>query len=57
MDVYKDDPLGTFKVTRDGIQEIGKRIAGLRLPTLVVMEGGYANEELGENVKTFLSQW
>jgi acetoin utilization deacetylase AcuC-like enzyme len=56
MDIYKDDPLGTFKVTREGFRRIGKRIASPQLPTLVVMEGGYANEELGENVKTFLSQ-
>ena len=57
MDIYADDPLGTVKVSTDGIGEIGKRIASLELPTVVVMEGGYANEMLGRNVVTFLKQW
>ena len=57
MDIYADDPLGTFKVTTDGIGEIGKRIASLGLPTVVVMEGGYANEMLGTNIVAFLKNW
>lgn len=54
MDIYADDPLGTIKVTTDGIGVIGKRIASLDLPTVVVMEGGYANEALGKNILAFL---
>lgn len=54
MDVYADDPLGTIKVTTAGIGEIGKRIATLALPTVIVMEGGYANEALGKNILAFL---
>jgi acetoin utilization deacetylase AcuC-like enzyme len=56
MDIYAADPLGTIKVTTDGIGEIGKRIASLGLPTLVVMEGGYANEALGTNILRFLGE-
>ncbi len=55
MDVYADDPLGTIKVSTDGIGEIGKQIASLDLPTVLVMEGGYANEALGRNIVAFLS--
>ena len=55
MDIYADDPLGTIKVTTDGIGEIGKRISALDLPTLIVMEGGYANEVLGRNIVALLS--
>lgn len=54
MDIYADDPLGTIKVTTEGIGGIGKRIADLHLPTLFVMEGGYANEALGKNILAFL---
>lgn len=54
MDIYADDPLGTIKVTTQGIGEIGKRIASLDLPTAVIMEGGYANEALGTNIVGFL---
>jgi len=57
MDIYADDPLGTIKVTTDGIGEIGKRIASLGLPTVVVMEGGYANAVLGTNIVSFLENW
>ena len=55
MDIYADDPLGTLKVTTEGIGEIGKRISALGLPTVLVMEGGYNNEALGRNMVTFLS--
>ncbi|MFZ5820704.1 MAG: histone deacetylase family protein [Chloroflexota bacterium] len=54
MDLYAGDPLGTFQVTREGIRAIGARVAGLRLPTLAVMEGGYNNAALGENVLALL---
>ena len=57
MDIYADDPLGTIKVTTEGIGEIGKRIASLSLPTVVVMEGGYANEVLGINILRFLGEF
>lgn len=55
MDIYADDPLGTIKVTTEGIAEIGMRIASLDLPAVVVMEGGYANDALGRNIAAFLS--
>jgi acetoin utilization deacetylase AcuC-like enzyme len=54
MDIYADDPLGTIKVSTNGLGEIGKRIALLPIPTAVVMEGGYANEALGRNILAFL---
>ena len=54
MDLYHGDPLGTFKVTRQGIQQIGERMATLEFPTLIVMEGGYNNAALGENIATLL---
>jgi acetoin utilization deacetylase AcuC-like enzyme len=56
MDIYADDPLGRIKVTTDGIREIAKRIASLNLPTVIVMEGGYANEALGKNILAFLGE-
>lgn len=55
MDIYADDPLGTVKVSTQGIGEIGRRIALLGLPSVIVMEGGYANEALGRNILAFLT--
>ena len=57
MDTFKDDPLGTFKVTREGFSKIGQKIANLNLPTAIIMEGGYANEALGTNVVTLLENF
>jgi acetoin utilization deacetylase AcuC-like enzyme len=57
MDTFEGDPLGTFKVTRAGFAEIGKRIAALGLPTTIIMEGGYANKALGTNVVTLLENF
>jgi acetoin utilization deacetylase AcuC-like enzyme len=57
MDIYADDPLGAIKVTTNGIREIGKRIASLHLPTVIVMEGGYNNDMLGRNVLAFLGEF
>ncbi len=54
MDLYSGDPLGTFAVTRAGIGAISRRIGALGLPTLLVMEGGYNNAALGENVVELL---
>jgi acetoin utilization deacetylase AcuC-like enzyme len=54
MDLYSGDPLGKFKVTREGIRQIGGRVSALNLPTLIVMEGGYNNDALGENITALL---
>lgn len=54
MDIYGEDPLGQIRITREGIRQIGVVISGLKLPTLIVMEGGYNNEALGLNVCAFL---
>lgn len=54
MDLYGGDRLGKFRITRQGIAQIGIRIAELNLPTLVVMEGGYNNDALGQNIVALL---
>jgi acetoin utilization deacetylase AcuC-like enzyme len=48
------DPLGCFKITMEGYQKMAKTVAQLGLPTVIVLEGGYAQEELGQIVTTFL---
>jgi acetoin utilization deacetylase AcuC-like enzyme len=57
MDIFDGDPLGKFKITQNGFTEIGKRIAALGIPTVVVMEGGYANEALGTNTVNLLENF
>ena len=43
------DPIGDLAVTTAGFGAIGRRIAALKLPTLIVMEGGYNTAYLGTN--------
>ena len=57
MDTFDGDPLGKFHVTQNGFAEIGKRIASLGLPTVIIMEGGYANAELGTNIVTLVENF
>jgi len=54
-DTYAGDPISHFAIETADYQAIGGRIASLDLPTLVVMEGGYAVDALGDNVASFLS--
>ena len=57
MDIFKDDPLGSFKLTQDDIHRIGHEISNLELPTLIVMEGGYHLPTLGSNFRAFLEMF
>jgi acetoin utilization deacetylase AcuC-like enzyme len=54
FDTVADDPVGGFRLTTEGLHEIGRRIAGLNLPTVIVQEGGYLLDRLGENAVAFL---
>lgn len=49
------DPLGSLALTRDGYAELGMLVAALDRPTLLVQEGGYAVEHLGELATTVLA--
>ena len=55
VDTYKDDPISYFKLDSDDYLVMGEMIAGIDLPTLFVMEGGYAVEEIGVNVVNTLT--
>jgi acetoin utilization deacetylase AcuC-like enzyme len=49
VDTFEKDPISHFKLKTEDYPKIGRRIARLGLPTLFVMEGGYAVEEIGVN--------
>ena len=49
VDTFEKDPISQFKLVSDDYPKIGARIAKLGLPTLFVMEGGYAVDEIGVN--------
>ena len=54
LDAFKGDPYQGLAVTTDGFGRIAKAIALMQLPTLLVQEGGYLCEELGDNLESFL---
>lgn len=55
FDICINDPFGGFRITPDDLQEIGRRIAALKLPTLLVQEGGYLLQMLGAEAVAFLN--
>lgn len=50
VDTFADDPISFFTLETGDYTKIGRRIARLGLPTVWVMEGGYAVEAIGANV-------
>lgn len=53
-DTHEKDPISHFRLRTSDYAPMARRIASLGLPTLIVMEGGYAVEALGANVAEFL---
>jgi acetoin utilization deacetylase AcuC-like enzyme len=47
VDAHKDDPISFFKLDSPDFMDCGRRIGKLGLPTVFVMEGGYAIEHVG----------
>ncbi|TIN73016.1 MAG: histone deacetylase family protein [Mesorhizobium sp.] len=55
LDAFEGDPFGGLSVTTPGFSCIGEAIAKLDLPTVIVQEGGYLCDELGDNLTAFLT--
>ena len=47
VDAAAGDPESPLDVTQDGYREAGELLGGLRLPTVIVQEGGYDLETIG----------
>ena len=55
LDAYKDDPLHGMALTTNGFDRIGRAVADIGLPTVVVQEGGYLCDDLGANLTAFMT--
>jgi len=55
FDTFERDPIGDLALGTPDYAEIGRMIAGLRMPTIVLQEGGYAVDALGANAVALLS--
>jgi acetoin utilization deacetylase AcuC-like enzyme len=56
-DTYLGDPISAFRIETPDYALLAQDIAAAGLPTVIVMEGGYAVDALGENVASLLSGW
>lgn len=54
LDTFVGDPTTYFAIETADFQRMGVRIGLQGLPTLVVLEGGYSVEQIGENTVNFL---
>jgi len=54
LDTFINDPITDLAVTADGFERCGALVAQLGLPTVVLQEGGYDVNALGENVRRWL---
>lgn len=54
VDTFEADPISGFRLCSGDYLMVGEDIAGARLPTVFVLEGGYAVQEIGVNVVNVL---
>ncbi|MCA8869378.1 MAG: histone deacetylase family protein [Rhodobacteraceae bacterium] len=54
LDAFVGDPFKGLAVTTEGFGRISSAIAGLGLPCLIVQEGGYICDQLGDNLTSAL---
>ena len=54
VDTYALDPLSDLGLTRKVFHAMGSQIGEIEIPTIVVQEGGYDQEDLAYNVQSFL---
>lgn len=57
LDAFEGDPFGGLSVTTPGFSRIAEAIAALGLPTVIVQEGGYLCDALGDNLTSFLTDY
>lgn len=53
FDGYKDDPIAGFGLDIQDYREIAQKVSQLQKPTLLIQEGGYCVEALGELAQVF----
>ncbi|WP_417688048.1 histone deacetylase family protein [Roseibium sp.] len=49
LDCFQDDPISGFTFTSDDFTALGQRLSYVDVPTVFLLEGGYAVDALGQN--------
>ena len=55
FDAHARDPIGVLKLESHDFADVAARVSTLNLPTLVVQEGGYAIDAIGDCLTAFLT--
>lgn len=55
LDAYVGDPFAGLAITTSGFGRIAEQVVALNLPTVLVQEGGYPCDQLGDNLAAFLA--
>jgi acetoin utilization deacetylase AcuC-like enzyme len=55
FDAQQGDPSANLAVTAAGFERVGRHVAALGLPTVLIQEGGYLVERLAANLTAFLT--
>jgi acetoin utilization deacetylase AcuC-like enzyme/GNAT superfamily N-acetyltransferase len=55
LDTAKGDPTGSWNLTNGDFEENGNMLGSLRIPAVIVQEGGYDTRVLGVNARKFLT--
>ena len=56
FDAYKNDPITQMTLEGDDFATFGKWLAGVKIPTAAILEGGYS-DDLPALIDGFLSRW
>ncbi|GLS85525.1 acetylpolyamine amidohydrolase [Cypionkella aquatica] len=57
LDAFEGDPFAGLSVTTPGFAAIGRAVAAMGLPVVIVQEGGYLCDQLGDNLEAVLRAW
>jgi acetoin utilization deacetylase AcuC-like enzyme len=55
VDAFEHDPISHFRLSTGDFHTVGRMLASVGLPSVYVLEGGYAVEALGHNVVAVLN--
>jgi len=55
FDIYEKDPQSLVAVSTPGFERLGREMAALGIPVVVVQEGGYDIDSLGANFESFFN--
>jgi acetoin utilization deacetylase AcuC-like enzyme len=55
VDTFAGDPISKFHLEAPEYRRLGRELSALALPTVFILEGGYAVAEIGDNVAEVLA--